>query len=949
MRDSKTPRKKRSLVFRIFMWTGIIFVLFIGLLIATPFLFKGKLVQLAKDEANKQLNAKVDFGDFDLTLFSSFPDFRFNIKNVSVVGVDAFAGDTLLGLKELSLDLNLMSVIKGDSYKVNAVRLHNPRIHVQVLRDGKASYDIVKSSGDTTGAKVDTASGEPSKFDLRLSSLEINDAYLIYDDKAGGMYAQVDDLDYELKGSYADEVLSSENKLDIQKVNFSMGGVGYLTNVLLKAKAGIDVDLANDKYTVKEGEIYLNELGLLLNGFLAMGEKDMDMDLTLKTLKADFKTILSLIPAVFTKDFDKLQASGSVAIDAYAKGIYNDKRYPAFGVTVNVDNAGFKYPDLPKSVEKIYIDAKVENKSGGSLDATVIDVNKLSLVMGGNPISINAHVKTPISDPDFDFNALGTVDLGSIKEFIPLEKNEELNGVIKADLGVKGRMSYVESEQYERLTARGSLSANTMKLKLESLPYEVLLNALQLNFTNRYVELASLNARMGKSDVRATGRIDNFLAYIFRGELIKGNFDVNSDLLDINQLTSSNASATAKPEAETKPAAEAPATSSGGSGVIDIPENIDFTLTTNLRKVLYDNLSLDNVVGKVTLRERRLSMESLKMNTLGGQMRLDGYYDTKVADVPAINLNFFVDNFDFATTYKTFNTVPKIAPIAQYASGLFTVSLENFTGKLNKDMEPDLNSISANGVLKTKSVKIGGFGPFVKLGEALKINELKSMSFQNVNFTYKIKDGRAIISPFDVKIDKVKATIFGSHGFDRTIDYTWRMQIPRSLFGAQANSTINGLISQANSAVGTNFTPGETIYVDVIFGGTDTKPTVKTSIKEGLKSTVNEIKEQVVEVVKEKAAEQVDKILEEARKESERIRAEARATADRIKKEGYAAADKLVDDVKNPLAKMAAQESAKAAKKETDKKVQKILDDADAKAEKVLKDAQAKSDATLKK
>eukprot|EP01034_Spumella_vulgaris_P016665 gene16665-21272_t len=183
------------------------------------------------------------------------------------------------------------------------------------------------------------------------------------------------------------------------------------------------------------------------------------------------------------------------------------------------------------------------------------------------------------------------------------------------------------------------------------------------------------------------------------------------------------------------------------------------------------------------MRERRLNIQDLKMNTLGGQMRMSGFYDTKNAKTPDINLNFFVDNFDFVTTFKTFNTVQKMAPIAQYARGMFTVSLENFVGKLNSDMEPDLNTITANGVLKTKSVGIGGFGPFEKLGDALKIPQLKSMSFQNVNFSYKIQKGRAVISPFDVNIDKVKATIFGSHGFDRTIDYTWRMQIPRSLFG----------------------------------------------------------------------------------------------------------------------------------------------------------------------
>lgn len=944
MTKHSPARKKRSLPFRIAKWTAIVLLIVVAVLLAIPFLFKDKLVQLAKDEANKQLDAQVDFGDFDLSLFRSFPDFRFEIENVSVVGKNEFAGDTLVGIKELSLDLNLMSVIRGDEYKVNALRLENPRVHAQVLRDGKASWDIVKSSGDS--AAVDTAASEPTKFKLKLSSLIINDAYLVYDDQQGGMYAQVDDLDYELKGDFTDELLSSVNKLEIQKTDFSMGGVGYLTDTKIKADAAIDIDLANSRYTFKKNEIYLNELGLGLDGFLAMGEKDMDMDLKLNTLKADFKTILSLIPAVFTKDFDQLKASGTVALDAYAKGIYNDTRYPAFGVALKVDNGSFKYPALPKSVEKVFIDAQVENKSGGSLDATVIDVNKLSLVMGGNPISLNAHVKTPISDPDFDLNALGTIDLGSIKEYIPLEKNEELNGVVKADVGAKGRLSYIDNQQYERLTARGNLSANGMKLKLASLPYEVLLNTINLNFTNKFVELTAFSAKMGKSDIRATGRIDNFLEYIFRDDLIKGKFDVNSDLLDINQLTSTNETVPA--EAEKTPAPET-AAKPGESNVIEIPANIDFELTTNLRKVLYDNLSLDNVLGKVTLRDRRLTIQELKMNTLGGQMRMSGSYDTKNAKNPDVNLNFMVDNFDFATTFKTFNTVQKMAPIAQYARGMFTVSLENFSGKLNSDMEPDLNTITANGVLKTKSVGISGFSAFDKLGDALKIPQLKNMSFQNVNFSYKIKDGRAVISPFDVNIDKVKATIFGSHGFDRTIDYTWRMQIPRSLFGAQANSTINGLINQANSAVGTNFQPGETIYVDVIFGGTDTKPTVKTSIKEGLKSTLNEVKEQVVETVKQEAAQQVDKILEDARKEAARIRAEAQATADRIKKEGYAAADKMIADVKNPLAKLAAEESAKAAKKETDKKVKKILDDAEAKANKVISDAQAKSDAQLKK
>ena len=51
--------------------TGITLLVLIVALIALPFLFKDKLVKMAKEEANKNLNAKVDFGNFDLSIISS--------------------------------------------------------------------------------------------------------------------------------------------------------------------------------------------------------------------------------------------------------------------------------------------------------------------------------------------------------------------------------------------------------------------------------------------------------------------------------------------------------------------------------------------------------------------------------------------------------------------------------------------------------------------------------------------------------------------------------------------------------------------------------------------------------------------------------------------------------------------------------------------------------------
>ena len=163
-----TEKPKKSLVKRILKWTGISLLLVILLLIAAPFIFKDKIVALVKEQANANLNAKVNFGDFDLSLISTFPDFRFKISEVSVVGVNEFEGDTLAYIGTLSTDINLKSVLSGDQYQINSIVIDKPRILGKVLKNGKANWDIAKASADTTVATPETDTAA-TKFSMKLN------------------------------------------------------------------------------------------------------------------------------------------------------------------------------------------------------------------------------------------------------------------------------------------------------------------------------------------------------------------------------------------------------------------------------------------------------------------------------------------------------------------------------------------------------------------------------------------------------------------------------------------------------------------------------------------------------------------------------------------------------------------------------------------------------------
>lgn len=934
-------KPKKSLLRSILKWTGISLLVIIILLIAAPFIFKDKIVAIVKEQANNNLNAKVDFGDFDLSLFSSFPDFRFKISNVSVVGVNEFKDDTLAFIKELSTDINLKSVLSGDQYQINSIVIEKARILGKVLKDGKANWDIAKAStGTTSAAPEDTAA---TKFSMKLKEFKIKEAYIVYDDQQGDMYSKLENLNYELKGDFTQDVFVLSNLLDIAKTTFKMSGVSYLNEVHAKLKMDLDMNMPKMTFTFKDNEFSLNDLTLGFEGFVAMPDTNIAMDLKFNTKQTEFKSILSLIPSVYSKDFASVKTSGKLALNGYAKGTYNASQMPAFGLNLAIIDAMFKYPSLPKSVNNINVDVKVINPNG-NLDATTVDVNKFHLEMAGNPVDMTAHIKTPISDPGIRAELKGIIHLASVKDFVPLEKGDDLSGTIKSDISVDGHMSAIDKKEYDKFKASGSFEIDKMNYKTATLPYEVFLNTMKLSFTTQFVELSAFDAKMGKSDIKANGKIENFMQYLFKNDLIKGSFALTSNFMDLNELMGPST-----PSTETTPSVAATptaASTSTESAVVEVPATIDFNLDCKIGKILYTNLTLENLVGNVLVREQKVDMTNLKMNIIGGALTINGFYETTNPKKPTVGLNLKMENFDIQTTFNTFNTVQKLAPVGQYAKGKFTATLENFKTSMNDKMEPDLSTVAANGVFRTDKVNIGGFPPFMKLGETLKIEQLKNMEVSNVSLNYFIKDGRLNLEPFTTKINAVNTTISGSTGLDQTIDYKWKLEIPRSMFGSAANSALTGLMNQANAAAGTNIALGEKINVTALFGGTVMKPTVKTSLKdEGSKSAVATVTTQALNAGIDKANEEAQKILEDAKAQCEKSKAEARDNAEKTKQQGYAEADKLIEQASNPIAKIAAKKAAEVAKKKVDEKVQKIVDDAEARCIKTLEDAKVRADA----
>jgi hypothetical protein len=925
-------------------WAGISVLILLILLIVAPFIFKKQIVQLVKDTVNEQLNAKVDFGEFDLTLISTFPNFSLSVDSLSVANVGDFEGDTLLSAVNLTVGLDLMSVIKGEEYKINTISINKPRIQALVLKNGKSNWDITKPSTDTE--KTDTSAA--TSFKMTLKKFEIKNGYILYDDASLDVKTELVNMNHTLKGDFTQDHFLLETLTEIEKFSVTYGGIKYLNNVKTVAKADIDADMPNFKFTFKENKFTLNELTLGLDGFFAMPKEDMDMDLKFTANQTEFKNILSLVPGVYTDDFAGVKTSGLLTLNGFVKGIYNDKQMPAFNLKLLIKDAMFQYPSLPKAANNIQVDLLVDNKTGNA-DATIIDLNKFHVEMAGNPVDAKLHVSTPVSDANILGEIKAKLNLVSLKDVIPLSKGDDLNGLIDADIKMAGRMSSIEKKEYEKFDAHGTLVVKDMKYTTKSLDYPTLINSMMLNFTPKFVELTEFDALVGRSDIQLNGKIENFLEYALKDSLLQGVFNLKSSLLDINELMAEDSTA-AKPVAKSDTAA-VPMT------VVEVPSNLDVILNAAITKLVYDKFDITNVSGAVKIKDSKMTMDKLKMdmNDLEGSIVMTGVYNTQNKKKPVADLDLGIANFDITKTFKMFNSVQKLAPIGKYTKGKFGTTLK-FTTILDSKMQPDLKTLTGNGTLTTKTVTIEGFEPINKLADVLKQEKYKKLTLQDVNVSYDFKDGRVEIKETPIKIGNSTAKVKGSTGFDQTIDYTWNMEIPRSEFGVQANAAAGSLLEKVNKQAGTDIKLSDKVKVGVLFGGTVTKPTVKTDllggkgkaeIKEQVKEQVKQIVAEKMDDTKVKARAEADKIMQDAQAQSDKIKADAQALADQTRQEGYAAIDKTVNDAGNPFAKKAAQLAAPTAKKEVDKKVQKILDDANTKADGILANAKAQADKKL--
>ena len=873
--------------------TGIVLASLLAVLIIVPVAFQGKIKEIVITEGNKLLNAEFGFDDLDISLLRDFPKASVGLEGFWLKGVDEFAGDTLISVGNLEVAVNVMSIFGNSGFDVTKVAVEDTYVKAIVLEDGRPNWDVMKATAEEE--EEDTTA---SSFRIQLQRVVVDNLNIIYDDRQGGMYADIANFNIRCSGDMAADNALLKLKAAIDALTFRMDGVPLLSKVRMRADLDVDADFVNGRYTLKENTLALNAIQATVDGWAALpADGPMDMDIKLNTSDISFKEILSLIPAIYAKDFEGLKADGSVSLHAYAKGqLVGDSIVPQFEAALKVSDGSFRYPALPTGVDNIEVMAKVCNP-GGDIDLTEVDVERFSISVLNNPFAITAKVRTPMSDPDLALTAKGVLDLGEVKNVYPLE-GMTLDGRVRADMSLAGRMSYLEKEQYERFAANGSIALNDMQLELEGIP-AVTIEKSTFTFTPQYLNLSETTVMVGDNDVTADCRFENYLAFALRGSTLKGKLNIKSRHMNLNDFMTE----TDDVEEPAEEVAESDG-ESAAAGVLVVPENIDFNMQVDMDEILFNQMAIKNLNGKLAVKDGTADMSNLSMNAMGGSVVMNGAYSTAQNPMePELDATFALNGLSFAQAFKELVMIQQMAPIFEKLNGNFSGKIAVET-KLDSLMAPQLNTLTASGSLSTKNLSLANVEVFNKIAEATQREALKDITVKDLNVDFTIQDGRVATKPFDIKMGGTTLSLNGSTGLDQTIDYTGTLKLSDA--GASGISSIPLKIGGKFSA------PKITIDAESMAKQAASAAAGKAvqSVGEKLGVDISNVEKQKAELVK--AAQQAaQRLVDEAEKQK----------ADRVSKAGS-----------NAIKKLAAEKAGDALVAEAKKQGDKLIAEAEKKA-----------------
>lgn len=356
----------------------------------------------------------------------------------------------------------------------------------------------------------------------------------------------------------------------------------------------------------------------------------------------------------------------------------------------------------------------------------------------------------------------------------------------------KGMRKFMMNWQVE-----GRLTTTSARFFSPFFPLRNRINELDLDFSSDSVELNNVRCLMGNSDLRINGLISNIRKALVSkrsGNELKLNFDIESDTVDINQISAGAFSGSAYAERSRNGLAEQVDISADDDvleeqldalvsehpdsvGPLLIPTNIDGTVTLHAGNVIYSDLLLKDLNGQILAYGGGINLHELAATSDAGNVSLSALYSAPKADDMQFGFGLQLDRFKIERFLKLVPAIDSIMPMIRDFSGIVSADIAA-TVDVDSSMNMVLPSLDAAIKLSGDSLAFINADTYRTLGKWLRFRDKADNKIKHMSVEFLIRDNVMETFPFSFDIDRYRLGVVGSN--DLAFNFNYHISVLKS-------------------------------------------------------------------------------------------------------------------------------------------------------------------------
>ena len=390
-------------------------------------------------------------------------------------------------------------------------------------------------------------------------------------------------------------------------------------------------------------------------------------------------------------------------------------------------------------------------------------------------------------------------------EIYPMRSNKKnptftiayANQAIKANMGsflnintqnlkIEAKTDYNKEKEnlLDQLNPTIKFDFNNGLVAVDGFDADINIPAIKFQFRPNNFDIEQSRIIIDNSDFALSGNITNLKDFSKGRGLLRGNLRFESEKTDIDQLMNLVNGLGADTEttdeivitddntdfalADNQQSTDSPQTEEPNPFMV--PKKVNITLDTHIKKAIFGNTDIENLGGRLTIKDGEAILEQMGFTTDAAEMQLTGIYRSERRNHLFAGLDFHLLNIDIAKLIDLVPAVDTIVPMLSSFAGRaqFHIAAETY---LRADYSPKLSTLRAAAALEGKDLVLLDSETFSTIAKYMMFNKKTENIVDSISVEMTVFRDEVDLYPFLISMDKWQAVLSGRHNLDNSFNY----------------------------------------------------------------------------------------------------------------------------------------------------------------------------------